>query len=370
MMPRTPEIIVPVALGERAYDIVIGRGVVDSAAMRLAALKARRVLVVSDANVYPLHYPRLERVLGEAGFSSVSAHVVPGGEPTKSWEKLIEVAEAALAAKLERGDILVALGGGVVGDLTGFAAAIVRRGIRFVQVPTSLLAQVDSSVGGKTGINSPRGKNLIGAFHQPALVLADTSLVDTLPPRETKAGYAEIVKYGLINDPKFFGWCEENAPMVLSGGPERDEAVAYSCRAKADFVKKDERDTGERALLNLGHTFGHALERLAGYDPRIIVHGEGVAVGMAMAFRFSVFLGLCPEADAEAVQAHLQRVGLPDRPEKIPGDFSSADSMLEAMSQDKKVENGRLTFILARGIGKAFIEKGVSPDDVRRFLAS
>jgi 3-dehydroquinate synthetase len=256
----------------------------------------------------------------------------------------------------------------VVGDLAGFAAAIVRRGVRFVQIPTTLLAQVDSSVGGKTGINSPHGKNLVGAFHQPSLVLADTALLDSLPARELRAGYAEIVKYGLINDEAFFGWCEAHWRAILAGGPERDHAVAQSCRAKAGFVIRDEREDGERALLNLGHTFAHALERVTGYDPERLVHGEAVAIGLGLAFRFSSALGLCPGQDATRVTRHLASTGLPTTLQDVPGGCGPVDGLFEAMAQDKKVKGGELTFILVRGIGESFVARGVVAEAVRGFL--
>ncbi|MGL4438109.1 MAG: 3-dehydroquinate synthase family protein, partial [Bosea sp. (in: a-proteobacteria)] len=259
-------------------------------------------------------------------------------------------------------------GGGVVGDLSGFAAASLRRGVRFVQVPTTVLAQVDSSVGGKTGINSAHGKNLIGAFHQPSLVLADTALVDTLPARERKAGYAEVVKYGLINDIAFFEWCEVNARAVLAGGPELDHAVATSCAAKAAIVMRDEREEGERALLNLGHTFAHAIERIVAYDNARIVHGEAVSIGLSLAFRFSVQLGLCSGQDAARVTAHLSALGMPTRLAEVPGGVGSSEAMLSAMAQDKKVSAGELNFILARGIGQSFIARNIPAEKVIAFL--
>jgi 3-dehydroquinate synthase/shikimate kinase/3-dehydroquinate synthase len=293
---------------------------------------------------------------------------VPPGEGSKSFAELARICQALLAATVERGDIVVALGGGVVGDLAGFAAAVLRRGVRFVQIPTTLLAQVDSSVGGKTGINAPQGKNLIGAFHQPSLVLADTALLDTLSGRELRAGYAEVAKYGLIDDARFFAWCEAHWRDVLAGGPERDEAVAQSCRAKAAVVLRDEREDGERALLNLGHTFGHALERVTTYDSARLVHGEGVAIGIAQAFRFSARLGLCPQSDAERVESHLMAVGLPTRLQDVPGGAGCVEALLDAMAQDKKVKAGALTFILARGIGRSFIAPGIPVAEVRAFL--
>ena len=263
---------------------------------------------------------------------------------------------------------MIALGGGVIGDLGGFAASVLRRGIDFVQVPTTLLAQVDSSVGGKTGINSPQGKNLIGTFHQPALVVADTATLDTLPPRQFRAGYAEIVKYGLLGDARFFAWLEANHAEIFAGGPAREQAIAASCRAKAAVVARDERETGERALLNLGHTFGHAFEAAAGFSDRLL-HGEAVSIGMALAFQFSARLGLLPESEAERVVRHLVAAGLPTRPADIDGQWPGADELMELIAQDKKVERGRLTFILARGIGQGFIAPDVDPRAVRDFLA-
>ena len=358
---------VPVPLGERAYDILIGRGLLAEAGALIASLGARRSVIVSDETVASLYADRLIASLAERGVGSTMI-MVPPGEASKSYESLAHVCDAVLAARIERGDLVIALGGGVVGDLAGFAAAIVRRGVRLVQIPTTLLAQVDSSVGGKTGINSRHGKNLVGAFHQPSLVIADTSALDTLAPRELKAGYAEVVKYGLIDDAAFFAWCEDNWFGVLSGGAERDFAVARSCEAKAAAVARDEREDGDRALLNLGHTFAHALERAAGYDAARLVHGEAVAVGLALAFRFSERLGLCPRQDANRVEDHLNEVGLPTRLQDVPGGCGSAEWLLDAMAQDKKVKDGALTFILARGIGQSFIARAVPTDTVRKFL--
>lgn len=359
---------VHVPLGDRAYDILIGRDLLAAAGAHIAGLRARAAAIVSDETVAPLFAGRLTASLAEHHIRSATV-VIPSGEASKSYDGLARVCEAILAARIERGDLVVALGGGVVGDLAGFAAAVVRRGVRFVQIPTTLLAQVDSSVGGKTGINSPHGKNLVGAFHQPGLVLADTSLLDTLPPRQLRAGYAEVAKYGLINDAAFFGWCEANWRGVFAGGPERDSAVAHSCQAKADIVVRDEREDGERALLNLGHTFAHALERLTNYDSARLVHGEAVAVGLALAFRFSAQLGMCPSGDAERVAAHLVETGLPTRLQDVPGGCGSPDALLDAMAQDKKVKAGALTFILARGIGQSFIAPGIAADSVRTFLS-
>ncbi len=362
-----PGITVPVPLGERAYDIMVGRGLLAEAAPRIASLGARAAAIVTDAHVGPLYAEQLSGALQAHGLRS-SVVTLPPGEATKSYASLEQVCDAVLSARIERSDLVVALGGGVIGDLAGFAAAVVRRGVRFVQVPTTLLSQVDSSVGGKTGINSRHGKNLVGAFHQPSLVIADTAVLDTLPVREMRAGYAEVVKYGLIDDARFFSWCEENWRGVFAGGPERDEAVAQSCRAKATVVVRDEHENGDRALLNLGHTFGHALERITAYDSARLVHGEGVAIGLCLAFRFSVALGLCPADDAERVEAHLSAAGLPTRLSHVPGGSGTVDDLLDAMAQDKKVKAGALTFILARGIGQSFIAPGIETDKVRAFL--
>ena len=364
---ETPSEVVHVPLGDRAYDILVGRGVLGTSAARIGSLGARAAAVVTDAHVGRLHAEALGGVLESTGLR-VAQVTVPAGESSKSFAQLEEVANAVLEARIERGDVVVALGGGVVGDLAGFVAAILRRGVRLVQVPTSLLAQVDSSVGGKTGINAPTGKNLIGAFHQPSLVVADTALLDSLPVRELRAGYAEIVKYGLIDDADFFAWCEKHGAFVLAGGPERDHAVAASCRAKAAVVVEDEREEGRRALLNLGHTFAHALERIVAYDGARLVHGEAVAIGLALAFRFSVALGHCPPEDAERVRRHLAGAGLPTSLAEVPGGFGSPEAILDAMAQDKKVKAGRLTFILARGIGRSFIAEGVPADDVLAYL--
>ncbi len=362
-------ITVPVPLKDRAYDILVGRGLLAEAGPRIAALGARAAAIVTDGHVGPLYAEGLARALGEAGLRASIVTVSPG-EASKSYAGLAEVCDAILAARIERGDLVVALGGGVVGDLSGFAAAVVRRGVRFVQIPTTLLAQVDSSVGGKTGINSPHGKNLVGAFHQPSLVIADTALLDTLPVREVRAGYAEVAKYGLIDSEPFFAWCEANWRGIFAGGPERDYAVAQSCRAKADVVVRDEREDGDRALLNLGHTFAHALERIVRYDAARLVHGEAVAIGLCLAFRFSAHLGLCPDEDAARVEAHIAGVGLPSRLAHVPGGHGTIDELLDGMAQDKKVKGGALTFILARGIGQSFIARGVEAEPVRAFLAA
>jgi 3-dehydroquinate synthase len=361
-------IIVNVPLGERCYDIAIGRGLIGELGTRIAALRpGAAAVIVSDRTVAGRHLAPVEAVLKAAGVRA-STIVVPPGEASKSWRVLESVCEQVLAAKIERGDLVVALGGGVVGDLAGFAAAVVRRGLDVVQVPTTLLAQVDSSVGGKTGINSAHGKNQIGAFYQPILVIADTALLDTLPARVFRAGYAEVVKYGLIGDAGFFAWLDANWRDVLAGGPAREHAIATSCRAKAITVARDERETGERALLNLGHTFGHAFEAAAGFSDRLL-HGEAVAVGMALAFAFSARRGLLPPAEAERVVRHLAAVGLPTRPADIPGEVPGADALMTLMGQDKKVRRGKLTLILARGIGASFVAPDVDPAEVRAFLA-
>ena len=359
---------VHVPLGDRAYDILIGADVLDSAGERLKALfPGRRYGIVTDREVATAQLPRLAASLDAAGLRH-SAIVLPNGEATKSIARLDEVVEGLLEARLERGDIVLALGGGVIGDLAGFAAAITRRGMDFVQIPTSLLAQVDSSVGGKTGINSPHGKNLIGAFHQPKLVLADLGALATLPPREFAAGYAEVVKYGLIDDEAFFFWLEEHQPAIFAGDMAlRGEMVARCCAAKTRFVLVDEKETGVRALLNLGHTFGHALEKATGYSNRLL-HGEGVSIGMVLAHGFSARLGLAPSQDTGRVEAHLRRAGLPTRLADIPGELAPTDDLMDAIAQDKKVVRGALTFILTRGIGKSFIEKNVAPETVRVFL--
>jgi shikimate kinase/3-dehydroquinate synthase len=361
-------VTVPVELGERGYDIRIGRGLIAAAGRYIAALApATACCIVTDRNVAERFLPPLRRSLSAAGIIHHVVEIEPG-EASKSYSNFATVCDAVLAARLERRDLVVALGGGVVGDLAGFAAASVRRGLRMVQIPTSLLAQVDSSVGGKTAINSPLGKNLVGAFHQPSLVLADTGALATLPPREFRAGYAEVVKYGLLGDAAFFAWLEHNRAAVFDQGPELVEAIRKSCVAKAAIVARDETEEGDRALLNLGHTFGHALESLTFFDGERLIHGEGVAIGMACAFRFSARLGHCEPAAAARVEAHLHAAGLPTRIREIAGWDGDAEAILEVMYQDKKVERGALTFILARGIGQSFIAKNITPDDVRDFL--
>jgi shikimate kinase/3-dehydroquinate synthase len=359
---------VRVELGKRSYDILIGEGLIAGAGASIAALFPKaRAAIVTDENVAAHWLSPLRDSLAAAGIES-TAIVLPPGETTKSYAQFAQVSDALIAARIERRDVVVALGGGVIGDLAGFAAATLRRGVDYVQIPTSLLAQVDSSVGGKTAINSPLGKNLIGAFHQPRLVLADSGALRTLSEREFRAGYAEVVKYGLIDDRDFFEWLEAHGPDVFAGGPARAQAIAVSCAAKARVVASDETEQGARALLNLGHTFGHALEALAHYDPAVLVHGEGVAVGMACAFRFSRALGLCSGQEVGRVEAHLRAVGLPTRVQDIAGLEATPETMLEAMRQDKKVERGKLTFILARGIGESFVAKDVAEAEALRFL--
>ncbi|UYO40222.1 3-dehydroquinate synthase [Rhodopseudomonas palustris] len=364
-------ITVEVALGDRAYEIVIGRDVIASLGERIAKLRpGARTAIVTDRTVAKTWLKRAEEVLDQAGIAHASV-IVGEGESSKSYAGLEQVCEALIAAKIERNDLVIALGGGVIGDLAGFSASLLRRGVDFVQVPTSLLAQVDSSVGGKTGINSPQGKNLIGTFHQPVLVLADTAILDTLSPRQFRAGYAEVAKYGALGDEAFFAWLEANHAELFSGGAAREHAVATSCRAKAAIVARDERETGDRALLNLGHTFGHALEAATGFSDRLF-HGEGVAIGMVLAAEFSAERGMMPAADAQRLAKHLAEVGLPTRLQDIAGftqeGLADADRLMALMAQDKKVKRGELTFILMEGIGHAVIANKVEPAPVREFL--
>jgi len=364
-------ITVNVALGERAYDIVIGRDLLPSLGKRIAALRSgARTAIVTDRTVASHWLEKTEASLAEAGIPT-SRIVVDEGEGSKSYAGLEKVSEALIGVRIERNDLVVALGGGVVGDLAGFAAAILRRGVDFVQVPTSLLAQVDSSVGGKTGINSPQGKNLLGAFHQPALVVADTRVLDTLSPRQFRAGYAEVAKYGLLGDAAFFSWLEANHGDIFAGGSARERAIATSCRAKAAIVARDERETGDRALLNLGHTFGHALEAATGFSDRLF-HGEGVAIGMVLAAEFSAEAGMISGDDAARIKSHLAAVGLPTSLQDIAGfsqeGLADADTLMALMAQDKKVKRGRLVFILLQAIGRAAIVSDVEPSRVRDFL--
>jgi 3-dehydroquinate synthase len=372
-LKHSEPVTVDVALGERAYEIVIGRDVLASLGARVAALRpGARTAVVTDRNVARHWLENTEASLSEAGIASTRI-IVDEGEGSKSYAGLEQVSEALIAARIERNDLVVALGGGVVGDLAGFAAAILRRGVDFVQVPTSLLAQVDSSVGGKTGINSPRGKNLLGAFHQPVLVVADTAVLDTLSPRQFRAGYAEVAKYGVLGDEAFLAWLENNHADIFGGGAAREHAIATSCRAKAAIVGRDERENGERALLNLGHTFGHALEAATGFSDRLF-HGEGVAVGIVLAAEFSAQLGMISESDAARVEHHLAEVGLPTHLQDIAGftqeGLGDADALMTLMAQDKKVRRGKLTFILLQAVGRAVIAPDVEPSLVRDFLSA
>jgi 3-dehydroquinate synthase len=359
---------VKVELGERSYEIRIGNGLLGACGSVIGALRpGARAAIVTDDNVDAAHGAVLRASLDNAGIGHVTLTVRPG-EASKSMPVLTDLAERLLGAKLERNDLVIALGGGVIGDLAGFAAAITRRGMDFVQVPTSLLAQVDSSVGGKTGVNSTAGKNLIGAFHQPILVIADTDVLRTLPPREFRAGYAEVVKYGLIDRPEFFHWLERHREEIFAFGPALAEAVATSCRAKAEVVAADETETGARALLNLGHTFGHALEAATNYDSRRLVHGEAVAIGMTLAHEFSNRLNLCDADTIDVVRRHLSLAGLPVDMASVAGQLPDAEALLGFISQDKKVKRGRLTFILSRGLGHSFIADDVPLAEVLNFL--
>lgn len=359
---------VHVPLPGRAYDVVIGPGLLAQAGTRIGPLLRRKhVAIVADEHVAGLHLDRLTAALSDAGIEC-SVLELQRGEATKSWTHLQDVVEWLLSHRGERSDVVVAFGGGVIGDLVGFAAAILRRGVRFVQVPTSLLAQVDSSVGGKTGINSPHGKNLVGAFHQPSLVLADTEILGTLEPRDFLAGYGEVAKYGLLGSAALFAWLEENGPKLAAGDmAARVEAVRWSVQMKADIVLRDEKEAGDRALLNLGHTFGHALEAATGYSDRLL-HGEGVAIGCALAFELSARLGLCSQEAPSRVRAHLQTMGMKRDISDIPGALPDADALLELMGQDKKVQDGKLRFILARDIGQAFVTSDVPRDMVHSVL--
>lgn len=366
---RTAEearVVVP--LGARQYDILIGSGLVERAGAEIAErLPGVRAAIISDENVAPYYLKALEGSLARSGIES-TAIILPPGEKTKRFDHVIEVSEFVLEARLERGDVVLALGGGVIGDLSGFVAGIVRRGMHFVQVPTSLLAQVDSSVGGKTGINTAHGKNLIGVFHQPALVLADTGVLDTLSEREFRAGYAEMAKYGLIDRPEFFAWLEDHWRDVFAGGSARVRAIAESCQAKADVVAADEHEKGQRALLNLGHTFGHALEAATGYDGHRLVHGEGVAIGIVLAHQFSARLNLASPDDAKRVAAHLGAVGLPTGLGDIEGELPPPDILMNHIAQDKKVKKGKLTFVLTHGVGQSFLADDVPSSEVLSFL--
>ncbi len=355
---------VHVDLAERSYDVEIGPGLLAQSGEWIAPLlKRKRVAVLTDETVAGLHLDALREGLASAGIE-MNALAMPAGEATKSWPHFERAVEWLLAEKVERNDIVVALGGGVIGDLAGFAAAVMRRGVRFVQIPTSLLAQVDSSVGGKTGINAPQGKNLIGAFHQPSLVLADTDVLGTLQTRDFLAGYGEVVKYGLLGDAQFFEWLEDNGPLLASGDmAARVQAVTRSVQMKADIVARDETEQGDRALLNLGHTFCHALEAATDYSDRLL-HGEGVAIGCALAFETSSRLGLCPQEDPSRVRAHLRAMGMKTDLADIPGELPDAETLVDLMAQDKKVMDGQLRFIMARGIGQAFVTSEVPRETV------
>ncbi len=360
---------VHVPLGDRAYDVRIAPGLLARAGAEIAPLLSRpKVWIVSEENVAPLHLEALKTGLAKEGIVA-EALVLPAGESTKSWPYLMQVVEWLLSEKVERKDVVVAFGGGVIGDLVGFASAILRRGVRFVQIPTSLLAQVDSSVGGKTGINTAHGKNLVGAFHQPSLVLADVAVLNTLTPRDFLAGYGEVVKYGGLGDADFFAWLEENGPKLAAGDMDlREEAVRHSVQMKADIVVRDETEQGDRALLNLGHTFGHALEAATGYSDRLL-HGEGVAIGCAMAFETSARMGLISQESPSRWRAHLAEMGMKKDLADIAGDLPDVDGLIALMAQDKKVEAGKLRFILARAIGDAFVTDQVDMQIVRDVLS-
>jgi 3-dehydroquinate synthase len=350
---------VTVPLGNRSYDIVIGHGLLTEAGTRI---RQKRVCIITDKNVAKHHLPALEKSLKEAG-TEVHTLILPAGEKTKSFKCLQQVIDFVLNLSIERNFTLIAFGGGVIGDLTGFAASSILRGIDFVQIPTTLLSMVDSSVGGKTGINTAQGKNLVGAFYQPKLVLMDLNLLSTLPSREFASGYAEVVKYGLINNPNFFEWLDKNIRSIKKRNPETlIHAITESCKAKRDIVAADERESNVRALLNLGHTFGHALEAETGFS-RKLLHGEGVAIGMVQAFQLSANLGLCSAADVETTKAHLKKAGLPIT---YPG--LSPDALLHHMKKDKKVKDGKMVFILSKGIGQAFISSSVEEADVLKLL--
>jgi len=350
---------VAVNLGDRSYVVRVGQGLIARAGEEIAPLLRRpRVSVVTEETVAGLHLAALRAGL-EADGIAMEALILPPGEATKNWANLERCVEWLLAQKVERGDVVVAFGGGVIGDLVGFAAAILRRGVRFVQIPTSLLAQVDSSVGGKTGINSTQGKNLIGAFHQPSLVLADIDALDTMSPRDFLAGYGEVVKYGLLGDASYFAWLDSNGPAMAAGDKAlRQYAVRHAVRMKADIVERDETEQGDRALLNLGHTFGHALESATGYSDRLL-HGEGVAIGCLLAFDLSARLGLCAQEAPERVAEHLARMGMKRKLSDIAGELPGRDGLIALMGQDKKVVDGALRFILARDIGDSFVTADV-----------
>ncbi|WP_336278657.1 3-dehydroquinate synthase [Bartonella sp. CB175] len=364
---------VTVKLDKHHYDIIIGSDLIVQAALQIKRslnhkdIHQKRFAIITDTNVASLHLDKLQEELTKNQISIVPIVVEPG-EQSKSFSTLQTIINKILAARLERGDCIIAFGGGVIGDLGGFAASIVRRGMNFIQMPTTLLAQIDSSVGGKTGINSQYGKNLIGSFYQPKCVIADTCILDTLPLREFRAGYAEIVKYGLINQPDFFEWLEKNGQQIFSNGSTRTKTIVHSCQFKADIVTRDEFETGERALLNLGHTFGHMLETAVSYNPNRLIHGEAVAIGMILAHQFSAHLNLINPTLIQRIEAHLKTVGLPTQLKDIPGKLPNAETLMTFIAQDKKVSQNSLTFILTRGLGQSFIAKNIPPDAVLTFL--
>ncbi|MET3559473.1 3-dehydroquinate synthase [Bartonella japonica] len=364
---------VTVELDKHYYDVIIGPDLITQAASQIKhALHLKdphqtRVALITDKNVASLHLEKFQTELTQNNIQTVPI-IVEAGEQSKSFSTLQTVINKILAARLERGDCVIAFGGGVIGDLGGFAASIIRRGMNFIQMPTTLLAQIDSSVGGKTGINSQYGKNLIGTFYQPRCVIADTCILDTLPLREFRAGYAEMVKYGLINQPDFFEWLEKNGQEVFSNGPIRTEAIVRSCQFKAEIVTRDEHEKGERALLNLGHTFGHMLETATAYDSDRLIHGEAIAIGMILAYQFSAQLKLTDPTIIHRIETHFKTVGLPTHLKDIPGELPNTEMLMALIAQDKKVSQNSLTFILTHGLGQSFIAKNVSPNEVFIFL--
>ncbi len=363
---------ITVRLKDNSYDIHVGEGLLDQAGELVAPILARpKTVIITDENVARHQLPRLERALTNADISFGSL-ILPAGEATKSFKQLEKLLDRLLELRLERSDKIIAFGGGVIGDLVGFAASIYQRGIGFIQIPTTLLSQVDSAVGGKTGINSPRGKNLIGSFHQPDLVLTDVTVLDSLPEKQLLAGYAEVVKYGLIGDKGFFHWLEDNGRKIISGDPAaRIEAILTSCRVKAHIVAEDEKEQGVRALLNLGHTFGHALEAEVGYSGDLL-HGEAVAIGMVMAFDLSVKMGLCPASDAENVRRHLEDMSLPTTighsNHPISKIHMTATDLYDHTLHDKKTSAGKVTYVLASAIGGAMLRRDVAPEDIREIF--
>ncbi|MBX2805592.1 MAG: 3-dehydroquinate synthase [Hyphomicrobiales bacterium] len=363
--------IVHVELAERSYDILVGTGNLEEIGTRVSAFAPSRVAIVTDETVGRIYLDRVRASLNAAGLAS-DAVILPPGEATKSFERLTELCNALLDMKLERGDVVIALGGGVIGDLAGFAASVVKRGVRLVQIPTTLLAQVDSSIGGKTGINTRHGKNLIGSFYQPSFVLIDTDVLTSLAQNELRAGYGEVVKYGLLGNAPFYEWLEENGPGLLAGDHAKQiEAIARCCQAKAEIVAEDEKEHGRRALLNLGHTFGHALEAWAGYSAKLL-HGEAVSIGMVLAFEMSEEIGLCPNGRSRRITEHLQAAGLPVRvaalAERTGGNLPNADELIGLMAQDKKAKGGKVPFILVREIGDALVTDQLDPDGLKLFL--